>query len=116
MPGIPFVLARCQGCSWTRMCSCMQGDPEDNMAGPFFTAEEQTICLYHVLKPNTKCDTCDILRNYHWRASTKIESHTKQIHDLSQYAILSDLILILSSKQVICFSVLSAKCLVISLH
>lgn len=50
MPGIPFVLASCQGCSWTWMCSGVQGDPADNMAGPF-TAEEHIICLDHVLEP-----------------------------------------------------------------
>lgn len=41
MPGIPFVLACCQGCSWMWMCSCMQRDSEDNMAGPFFFTAEK---------------------------------------------------------------------------
>lgn len=70
MPGIPFLLACCQGCSWSRMCSSVQGNPEDNTAG-LFTAEEQTIYLYHVLKLNTWCDTCDMLRNYCRKVSKK---------------------------------------------
>lgn len=55
MPGIPFELAGCQGCSWTWMCSRALGDPEDNMA-TLFTAEEQIICL--VLKPNAYFQMC----------------------------------------------------------
>lgn len=48
MPGIPFVLACCQGCSWIWMCSCIQEDLEDNMAGPL-TAEKQ---FFFVMRSN----------------------------------------------------------------
>lgn len=37
MPGIPFVLARSQGCSWIGMCSCTRGDLENT------TAEKQFV-------------------------------------------------------------------------
>lgn len=63
MPGIPFVLACCQGCSWIWMCSCIQEDLEDNMAGPL-TAEKQ---FFFVMRSNQTHNVT--LCNYHWIAS-----------------------------------------------
>lgn len=79
MPGIPFMLAGCQGCSWTWTCSCVRGDPEDNMAGPS-TAGEPLVFILHLPQTHgcyTWFDACDILRSCPWRASIAIE---KVIH------------------------------------
>lgn len=43
--GFPFVLACSQGCSWIWMWSCMQGDPEDNIVGPFYCWEANYLSL-----------------------------------------------------------------------
>lgn len=84
MPGIPSMLACCQGCSWTWICR-----PREQHGRTFYcwgTNCESKSCT----PTKTWCDTCSAFRNYYWSHFETL--HKSENHDVFNIYILFVLI------------------------